>query len=105
MSKIALIVYKPRQDHTQDLIDSLLQNIPVMRKLGLVTYREQIVAKAKDGSIVQIFEWVEDDSQEQAMAHPVVQEMWINVSKISDFQKPMAVAEFQETLSMFEVVF
>jgi hypothetical protein len=105
MSKIALIVYKPRQDRTQELIDSLLENIPVMRKLGLVTFREQIIAKSIEGSIIQIFEWVEDDSQEQAMAHPVVQEMWVKIARISDFQKPMAVSEFQETLSMFETVF
>jgi hypothetical protein len=105
MSKIALVVYKPRKDKSQELVDALLTNIPVMRKLGLVTGREQIIAQAKDGSIIQIFEWVGEDSEEKAMAHPVVQEMWMKVSKLSDFQKPMAVAEFQEQLSKFETLF
>jgi hypothetical protein len=105
VTKIAIIVYRPREGRTQELIDSLLENIPVMRKLDLVTYREQIIAKAKDGSILQIFEWVEEDSQDKAMAHPVVQDMWMKASKISDFQKPMLLAEFQETLSMFDTIF
>jgi hypothetical protein len=105
MRKIALIVYKPRPDRTQELIESLLQNIPIMRKLGYVTFREQTIAKSKAGSIIQIFEWEEESSQEQAMADPVVQEMWMRVAKISDFQKPMEVDEFNETLSMFDMVF
>ena len=105
MSKIALVVYKPRKDKTQELIDSLLSNIPAMRKLGLVTHREQIIARSKDGFIVQIFEWVKDDSEEQAMAHPLVQEMWMKVSKISDFQRPMTVAEFQEQLAKFDTIY
>lgn len=105
MAQIALIVYKPWKEKSAELVASLLHNIPVMRKLGLVTDREQIIAQAKDGSILQIFEWIGEESEEQAMAHPVVQEMWIRVSKMCDFQKPMAVAEFQEQLSKFDTLF
>ena len=105
MSKIASVVYKPRKDKDQELFDSLLVNIPIMRKLGLVTSREQIIAKAKDGCLIQIFEWIGEESEEQAMAHPVVQEMWMKVAKISDFQRPMSVAEFQEQLSKFETLY
>lgn len=105
MRKIALIVYKPREGRTHELVDSLLENIPIMRKMGYVSFREQIVAKSKDGSILQIFEWLEEDSQEQAMADPIVQDMWMRATKISDFQKPVEVSEFHETLSMFEMVF
>lgn len=105
MAKIALIVYKPWKDKSKELIDSLLANIPVMRKLGLVTDREQIVAQSKDGCIIQIFEWREEASEEQAMAHPVVQEMWMKVSKMSEFKKPMDIAEFQEQLSKFDTIY
>jgi hypothetical protein len=48
---------------------------------------------------------VNEDSEAQAMAHPVVQEMWMKAAKISDFQKPMAVAEFQEQLSKFDTLY
>lgn len=105
MSKIAIIVFKPRKDKDQELIELMLENIPILRKLGLVTYREQIIAKAKDGSIVQIFEWVDEDSYERAQALPLVQEIWMKTSKISDFQKPISIDEFQEPLSMFDTVF
>jgi hypothetical protein len=56
MRKIALIVYSPRKDRSKELVESLVGNIIVMRKLGLVTDREQIIAQAKEGSIIQIFE-------------------------------------------------
>lgn len=105
MRHIALILYSPRKDREQELIEMLQQNIPVMRKLGLVTDREQILASTKDGSIIQLFEWKNDDSQEQAMAHPVCQEMWLKVGNISEFQKPTAVAEFNEVFSMFKTIY
>jgi hypothetical protein len=105
MHHIALILYSPRKGRKQELIEMLQHNIPVMRKLGLVTDREQILAGTKDGSIIQIFEWKSQDSQEQAMAHPVVQEMWLKAGNISEFQKPAAVAEFNEVFSMFKTIY
>jgi hypothetical protein len=105
MHHIALILYSPRKGREQELIEMLQHNIPVMRKLGLVTDREQILAGTKDGSIIQIFEWKSQDSQEQAMAHPVVQEMWLKAGNISEFQKPAAVAEFNEVFSMFKTIY
>jgi hypothetical protein len=105
MRHIALILYSPRKGREQELVDMLQNNIPVMRKLGLVTDREQIIARSKDGSILQVFEWKRDDSQDQAMAHPVCQDMWLKVGNISEFQKPVAVAEFNEVFSMFETIY
>jgi hypothetical protein len=105
MRQIALILYSPRKDREQELVEMLQNNIPVMRKLGLITDREQILARTKDGSIIQLFEWKSEESQDQAMAHPVVQEMWLKVGNISEFQKPAAVAEFNEVFSMFETIY
>ncbi len=105
MGKIAFVVIKPRKDRTKELIDALLISVPTMRKLGLVTEREHIIAQAKDGSIIHIFEWTSEESPDQAAAHPIVQEMWMKVSKISDFQKPLLLAELQEAISMFDTVF
>jgi hypothetical protein len=105
MRHIALILYSPRKDREQELVEMLQNNIPVMRKLGLVTDREQIIARTKDGSILQVFEWKSEDSQDQAMAHPVCQEMWLKVGNISEFQKPAVLAEFNEVFSMFETLY
>ena len=103
MPKIALIVLKPRKDKTKQLITLLKESMVTLQRLGIASGREQIIAESKDGFLIHIFEWATEDSQDVASEHSEVRDLWMRAAKLSDFQKPNTIKEFDElfpTLNM-----
>src|SRR5690349_20282814 len=96
MSRLVIIVLKPKKDRKDELIALLKKSFAVIQKLGLATSREQYLAACEDDTILQVFEWVSDTSQNSAGEHEEIRELWMEAERLSTFMKPSAVKEFNE---------
>lgn len=73
---IVIVCYKPLPGKDEDLEAEVRAHVPTLRRLGMATERHAIAARAEDGTIVEMFEWVSGQAVERAHAHPEVLAMW-----------------------------
>jgi hypothetical protein len=94
---LVIVAYKPRPGKESDLLQLTREHIPLLRKEGLVTARPVTVCQAKDGTIVEVFEW-EVGGAERAHANPVVRKLWERYAAACDI---VPLASLPESSTMF----
>lgn len=104
MTRIGIVLYRPRKGKDEEVVNMIRDHFPFLRKLGFLTERKVMAMRTKDGLIIVVFEWVSFESIGMAEAHEGVQEIWMQASKISDFDKPGTVKEFSEVFPDFEPI-
>jgi hypothetical protein len=72
--------------------------VPRLRDEGLATDRVATKMKAKDGTVVEVFEWCSKEAIEAAHSNPVVLQMWREFAEVCDFRP---LSELPETSQMF----
>jgi hypothetical protein len=77
---------------------------PVLRKLELITDRAPVVARAGDGSIVEVFEWVSEEAAQKAHEHPEIAAVWESMGKVGDVAALSSLAEVRRPFPRFEPV-
>jgi hypothetical protein len=70
---IVIAAYKPKPGKEADLLQLTREHVPLLRAEGLVTDRPVTACQAKDGTIVEVFEWVAG-GMERAHTNPAVNE-------------------------------
>ena len=104
MGSIAVACYKPRPGCEEALMELVGNHLPPLRAEGLVTDRPSIVMRTKDGTIVEVFEWVSQDAIAGAHKNPVVLDLWKRFEAVCRYETPSNLAEFQNLFSHFEPV-
>jgi quinol monooxygenase YgiN len=104
MGSIAVAYYKPRPGHEEALMELVRNHLPPLRAEGLVTGRPSIVMRAKDGTVIEVFEWVSQDAIAGAHKNPVVLDLWKRFEAVCWYETPSNLAEFQNMFSHFEPV-
>ena len=104
MGSIVIACYKPRPGCEQALLELVRNHMPVLRGEGLVTERVPIVARAQDGTIVEIFEWTSSEAIAGAHHNPVVLDLWKRFEAVCWYETPVNIAEFQNMFSHFEPI-
>jgi hypothetical protein len=102
--RIVIAVYKPKPGHEIALRELVARHVPRLRELGLVTDRREIVMKAADGTILEVFEWKSVEAVNQAHNHPEVQKLWNEFFAVCDLLPPNAVPECGTLFAGFEPV-
>ena len=64
--RIVIVAYKPKPGKENELMQLALEHYPTLKDQGLVTDRTPILMKAKDGTIIEVFEWKSHAAIEQA---------------------------------------
>ena len=98
MGRIVIAVYKPKAGKNAELETLMKTHVSILRSEDLVTERESIVMQAKDGTIIEIFEWKSVEAIEAAHKNTAVLEMWNNYAEVCDF---VPIAEVSESAEMF----
>jgi len=98
MGRIAIVGYKPKAGKVDALNALMKTHVPPLRAAGLATARESIVMKAKDGTVIEVFEWESKEANESAHTNPVVQAMWKEYSDVCDY---VPLGSLDETKQMF----
>ena len=104
MGSISVACYKPKPGCEAELLELVSNHLPPLRAEHLVTERAPIVMRAKDGTIVEVFEWVSQDAIAGAHGNPVVLELWKRFESVCSYETPSNLAEFQNMFSHFEAI-
>lgn len=104
MPRVGIILYRPRKGKEEELLKHIREAFPMLRRNGFLTDRKVVGMKAKDGRILVLFEWISAEALDKAGEHPEVQKYWMEADRISSFDKPADLPEFQRTLPEFEAV-
>ena|SRR5271156_4142225 len=104
MGSITVACYKPRPGKEEELMELVRNHLPSLRALDLVTERASIVMRTKDGTIVEIFEWISQEAIVGAHANPAVVDLWKRFEAVCWYETPSNLAEFQNMFAHFEPV-
>ncbi len=98
MGVMVIALFRPRAGADQDLLACVRDHLPVLRSQGLVTDRPTLVLRAKDGTLLEIFEWASVAAIDAAHANPAVQALWTRFSACCDY---VTLGDLAEASTMF----
>ena len=98
MGEFTIAVYRPKPGKEADLLQVVKEHVPILRKEGLATDRVAHVMKAKDGTIVEVFEWTSQAAIEAAHKNPNVLVLWGRFNEACELIK---LDDLPETKAMF----
>lgn len=104
MSRIVIAAFKPKPGREAELMQVLSVRLPLLRRLGLATGRTNITMKAANGTILDVSEWVDEDSIARAHQTPEVLELWRRFEECSDYVKLTSLGEATHDFATFESV-
>lgn len=104
MANMVIAVYRPREGKQAQLLELVRAHVPALRRLGLATERPPTVLRAKDGSLLEVFEWVSPEAVERAHHHPEVQQMWARFEEVCEWAPLESLEEARTPFSHFELV-
>ena len=83
--ELVIATYRPHEGKDKEMLRLIQQHIPTLRKLDLITDRPAILARSKDGTYLEIFEWASKEAATNAHTHPAVAQVWEAMGTIGDF--------------------
>jgi hypothetical protein len=104
MGKITIACYRPKEGKAAALKELMKEHLPILISENLVTERKSIMMEAKDGTIVEVFEWISDKAIEQAHTNKAVLAMWERFALVCDYVIPTTIDEFTHLFSGFEPI-
>jgi hypothetical protein len=104
MPRLVIVAYAPKPGQAATLDAVVARHVPTLQRLGLATARPAFVARAADGTVVEIFEWVSPASIDAAHDDLTVQAIWEEFAACCEFVPIANVAEAGRLFSEFESV-
>lgn len=104
MGSMVVACYRPRPGQEAALLELVANHMPPLRAEGLVTERAPIVMRCKDGTVVEIFEWVSQEAIAGAHKNPAALDLWKKFEAVCWYETPFNIPEFQNMFSHFEAV-
>jgi len=94
---IGIVAYKPKPGKEADLLQLTREHVPLLRTEGLVTDHPVTACQAKDGTVVEVFEWAAG-GMGRAHSNPVVLKLWERYAAACDY---VPLATLPESSNMF----
>ena len=103
MPYLVAVAYRPKPGKADELVALTREHYPILAAEGLVTDRRPFAGRAKDGTIVEVFEW-KDGAVERAHANPAVQQLWKRYESACDYVPLSQLAESNDLFAGFEAI-
>jgi quinol monooxygenase YgiN len=100
--RIVIVAYHPKPGKEEILLAEVRDHHHLLRSEGLATDRHPIVMRAKDGTILEVFEWASPAAIEEAHSNPRVQAMWSRFAACCDYVPLNTLAEASDMFAEFE---
>ena len=100
MGDLVIVAYRPKPGQAEALDALVRDHVPRLRRLGLVTDRQPVIARAKDGVVVEAFEWREG-AVARAHSDPQVGVMWGEFAACCDVVPLRDLAETADLFATF----
>jgi hypothetical protein len=101
---LVICSYRPRAGHEDEARMLMAGHVPLLRDHGLITDRPVVQGIAKDGELVEIFEW---ESIEKSSGAPAIAEIgahWKAMSEVMDFVPLAQLSEAQHAFAHFSPI-
>ena len=98
---IVIVAYRPKPGKERELLKLVQNRVPTLRKEELVTDREAIIMRARDGTIIEVSEWKSQEAIEAAHKNPNVLAMWEKFFAICDCVPFRTLAAAEEIFPNF----
>ena len=99
-----IVAYRPRPGKETELVKLVRNRVPTLGREGLVTDREPIIMRARDGTIIEVSEWKSQKAIDAAHKNPNVLAMWEKFFALCDCVPLKTLAEAEEMFAGFEPV-
>ena len=83
--RIVIVAYKPKSGKIEELRVLMREHCSILRQQNLITDRPSTLMEAKDGTIIEVFEWKSKAAIEQAHSNPEVLKMWGQYAEVCDY--------------------
>ena len=103
MGDMVIVGYRPKPGQAAALLALTLEHVPELRRLGFASDRPALAMRAKDGTIVEVFEW-NDGAVAKAHEHPDVQAMWGRYAAACDYIPLTELPESKDLFASFEPI-
>ena len=87
MGVVVIACYRPKPGKQAELEALTREHLPILRAQALVTDRLPIAMRAKDGTVVEVFEWTSSAAIEGAHKNPAVLALWERYAAVCDYVK------------------
>ena len=104
MGRYVIVAYKPKPGKESDLLQLMKDHVPILRGLGLATDRPAYLMRAKDGTVVEVFEWVSAEAIAKAHTNPAVLEMWGRYDAACTYEPLTTLEECHQMFADFEPI-
>jgi quinol monooxygenase YgiN len=101
---VVIVAYRPKPEREADLLELVRARVPTLQKENLVTDREPVIMRAKDGTIIEVSEWTSREAIEEAHKNPRVLAMWDKFFAVCDCVPLKQVAETETMFAGFEPI-
>jgi quinol monooxygenase YgiN len=105
MGKFVIACYHPKPGKDEELLALTREHVPILRDEGLATERPAYAMRAKDGTVVEVFEWKSDEAIESAHTNPEVIKLWERYAAACDYVSLSSLAEAKDMFAGFEPIF
>ena len=100
MGDLVIVAYRPKPGSGAALEALVRDHVPRLRRLGLATDRTPVFARARDGTLVEVFEWREG-AVDRAHGMPEIHAMWGEFAEVCDYLPLRDLAEAADLFATF----
>lgn len=97
---VVIAAYKPKPGKDAELLQLTREHVALLRAEGLATDRPVTACRAKDGTVVEVFEWAEG-AVARAHTNPAVQKLWERYAAVCDYVPLASLAESSAIFASF----
>ena len=95
-------LYRPKKGKAAALARVLATHVPNLRRWGLATKRPSTMLRAKDGTVIEIFEWKSVKATGDAHGDLRVLRMWKEFDRVCDYVPLASLKEAKDLFAGFE---
>ena len=100
----AFAMYKPKKGKSRELKKLLKDHIPTLRKLEFITENPAHILESEDGTIIEVFEWMDEAAKNAAHKHPAVRKIWGPMMDMCTFPAIKDLPEAQKSFPNFKLI-
>jgi hypothetical protein len=97
---MVIVAYKPKPGKEADLLQLTREHVPLLRAEGLATDRPVTACRARDGTVVETFEWA-PGSVARAHSNPAVMKLWERYASACDIVPLTSLPEASNMFASF----
>jgi quinol monooxygenase YgiN len=99
-----IVAYRPKPGKENEVLELVRNRVPTLRGEGLVTDRDPVIMRARDGTIIEVSEWKSHEAIDAAHKNPNVLAMWKKFFAVCDCVPLKTVPETETMFAGFEPI-